>query len=108
MRFTRIQFERSGGFAGITQSYSVSLDTLPEEKRRELEELISSAHFFDLPDEIGQPELSRDPFHYKIAVESDQATREVRFFDPVPAELAPLSNWLKAAAREHRAKDRPA
>jgi len=97
----RIQYERSGGFGGIAQRYSVSLDALDEEERQKLVELISGAHFFELPAEIHQPEPHPDQFHYKISVESDQGTHEVRFSDPVPAQLQPVVNWLKAAARKH-------
>ncbi|HEY7404355.1 MAG TPA: protealysin inhibitor emfourin [Candidatus Angelobacter sp.] len=96
-----VQFERSGGFAGIVQRYSASLESLPEEEQRKLQELITNAHFFDQPSVMQAPS-SADHLQYKIFISSGQQSHEVRVDQgAVPAELQPLIAWLQAAARKH-------
>ena len=97
----QIHFERSGGFAGITQKYSVSEDNLGEEDRRKLADLVASAHFFDQPSEIRRTTPGADQFQYKIAVDSGDRSHEVQVDEgAVPAELKPLIGWLQTAARK--------
>lgn len=97
-----IQFERSGGFAGTTQRYSVSLETLAEEDRRKVTELVANAHFFDLPATI-RAATGADRFQYKIAISSDQGTHQVQVDQGVaPVGLQSLIDWLQAAARSAR------
>ena len=98
----QIQFERSGGFAGIKQQYCVALDSLPEEERRKVMGLIADAGFFDLPSTLPKGTPGADQFQYKISVDSDQGTHEVQVDQSaVPAGLQPLIAWLQAAARKH-------
>jgi hypothetical protein len=95
-----VQFERSGGFAGITQRYSVSLDSLPEEERRKLTELITNAHFFDQP-AVMRSQRGADQLQYRISINSGQQTHEVQVDQgAAPAELQPLIAYLQAAARK--------
>jgi len=97
-----IDFERSGGFAGITQRYSVSLDALAEEERLKLMELVAKAHFFDLP-AVASASPGADRFQYKISISSDHGTHTIQFDQgAVPAALQPLLEWLQAAARNAR------
>jgi hypothetical protein len=97
----QINFERSGGFAGITQKYNVSEDNLSEEDRRKLADLVTSARFFDQPAEIRRTTPGADQFQYKIAVDSGDRTHEVQVDEgAVPAELKPLIGWLQTAARK--------
>jgi hypothetical protein len=95
-----VQFERSGGFVGIVQRCSVSLDSLPEEEQSKLAELISNAHFFDQPS-VMRTQGGADQFQYKISINSGQQTHEVQVDQgAVPAELQPLIAWLQAVARK--------
>jgi hypothetical protein len=95
-----VRFERSGGIAGTIQRYSVSLDSLGEEERRKLTELIANSRFFDLP-AVLEHNSGADAFQYRISVSSDQGTHEVQVDQgAVPAELHPLIAWLQAAARK--------
>jgi hypothetical protein len=97
---TQIQFERSGGFAGIRQSHSVSSDTLPPEEEQKMTGLIEAAHFFDLPPVLRSTQPGADRFQYKISVQSEQRQHTVQVDEAaVPAELQPLLAWLKTAAR---------
>jgi hypothetical protein len=97
----QIQFERSGGFAGISQKYSASDDNLGDEDRRKLADLIASAHFFDQPAEIRRTTPGADQFQYRIAVDANGRSHEVVADEgAVPAELKPLIGWLQAAARK--------
>ncbi len=97
----QIQFQRTGGIAGITQRYSVSPESLPDDDRRKLMELIANAHFFDQPAELRKAGPGADKFQYKISIESDQGSHEIRVDQgAAPAELQPLIAWLQAAARK--------
>ncbi|HLW55438.1 MAG TPA: protealysin inhibitor emfourin [Candidatus Angelobacter sp.] len=97
----QVHFERSGGFAGLTQKYSVSEDNLPEEDRQKLSDLVAGARFFDQPPVIRRKTASADQFQYKIAVNSGDRAHEVQVDEgAVPDELKPLIGWLQTAARK--------
>jgi hypothetical protein len=97
---TQIQFERSGGLAGIRLTHSVSSEALPAEEENKLAELIEAARFFELPAVMRAAEPSADRFQYKISVETEQGKHTVQVDEAaVPAQLQPLLGWLKTAAR---------
>jgi len=97
----QIQFERSGGFAGIRQSHSISSDTLSPEEENKIIGLIETAHFFDLPPVLRSTQPGADRFQYKISVQSEQRQHTVQVDEAaVPAELQPFLAWLKIAARK--------
>lgn len=95
----QIQFERSGGFAGIRQTHSVSSDALPAEDQKKLTELVQGARFFELPATMRATEPGADRFQYKISVETDQGKHTVQVDEAaVPTQLQPLLAWLKIDA----------
>jgi hypothetical protein len=97
----QIRYERSGGFAGISQRYSVSDETLNEEERGKLAQLVANAHFFDQPAEIRRTTPGADQYQYTIAIDSNGRSHEVNVEEgAVPAELKPLLGWLQSAARK--------
>ncbi len=97
----RIQFERSGGFAGIPVTRTIDCEALPAEEERKLRELVESARFFELPAVMLATEPGADRFHYKITVKMDDRIHSIRLDEAsLPSALKPLLNWLMAAARK--------
>lgn len=76
----RIDYERTGGFAGMRLATTFDTDTLPADQAGTLQGLIAEAHFFDLPAQPSAPQLSApqspappqaaDQFHYHVTIEA--------------------------------------
>jgi len=97
----RVVLERSGGFAGISQTYSVSSDELPAEEAQKVADFVEAAGFFGLPSIIRSTEPGADRFQYKITVESEHGSHTVQMDEAaVPPRLQPVLNWMKNAARK--------
>jgi hypothetical protein len=95
----RIEFTRSGGFAGLRISRVLDTDAMPEAQALELKQLVESADFFGLPESFSSG--GADKFQYKITIESDGRTHTVEADErAVPPALAPLVKRLEAASRE--------
>jgi nitrogen-specific signal transduction histidine kinase len=100
----RIEFERTGGVAGMRLAASLASDTLPEPDARELTRLIEASRFFDLPDRIEEANSSGDRFGYAITIDEGSRSHTVQISEAaVPAALRPLIGWLTAAARRRDA-----
>ena len=96
----RMSVERSGGFAGINQSNSVSTDQMPAGEVEKLVGLVEAAGFFELPSVIGSTEPGGDRFQYKISVEGERGTHTVQVDEAaVPPSLQPVLNWMKSHTR---------
>lgn len=95
----RVDFERSGGIAGIVRRVDVATDDLTAESAAELQRLVAAAGFFALPEEIvGDP--VPDDFTFVITVETEDRTATVRTSDAhAPESLRPLIDWLNRALR---------
>lgn len=99
----QIQFDRTGGFAGIRQLHTFSSDSLSAEDQQQLAALLNSANFFDLPSVIRAQGSSADQFQYKISIQTEQASHTIQFDESaMPSQLAPLLEWLKSAAASNR------
>jgi len=100
----KIRFERSGGFAGMTTSIDVDVDSLPDADRQTLVTLVSDAGFFALPAKtVDSSSPGADRFNYRITIESDGRTHTVETTDgAAPPSLVPLLDWLSGAARRAR------
>ena len=94
----KIQFTRSGGFAGLIQRADIDIDDLPEAERTELLGLVDRADFFGQPAERRSPHP--DAYQYTIAVEDGVRRREIRVDERVaPDSLRPLIAHLSRLAR---------
>ena len=62
----RIQFERTGGFAGMRTVASIDSDSLPPGQAQELRELVDAADFFNLPSRIEDSGEGADQFQYTV------------------------------------------
>jgi hypothetical protein len=91
----RVTVDRSGGFAGIKQTKSVSTDAMPPEDAEKLKGLVNAAGFFELPPAIRSTEPSADSFQYKVTVEADRGTHVVQVGEAeVPPSLRPVLDWV--------------
>lgn len=98
-RLMHLEYERTGGFAGMTMSASVEVDSLPPAERDEVCRLVDDAGFFDIPNSTGDAS-GADQFGYSITVEDGDRRHTVLTNDgTVPASLRPLLDWLNRAAR---------
>lgn len=101
----RVVLERSGGFAGISRTNSISSDQMPAEEARKVADLVEAAGFFELPSVIRSSEPGADRFQYKITVESELGTHAVQVDDAaVPPSLQPLLDWMKNATHSRAGK----
>jgi hypothetical protein len=97
---TRIKYERSGGFAGMTIATEFDLDELPEEQAKALMEILDEADFDELPAQILPTRPGADQFNYKITVQGKKGLRSVETTDSAaPEKLRPLLSQLQQLAR---------
>jgi hypothetical protein len=103
--FMRIDYERTGGFAGMRLAATIDTTTLPADQAAELQDLIDNAHFFDLPAKIPSPPNVADQFYYRVTIEakSKQHTVEAGEASASP-ELQALLQQLTLLARSARGK----
>jgi hypothetical protein len=99
----RIDFERTGGFAGMRLSATIDTVTLAPDQARGLQDLIEAARFFDLPARIPTPPQVADQFNYRVTIEAEsrQHTVEVGEASASPA-LQALLQQLTLLARAAR------
>ncbi len=104
----RIQFERTGGFAGMRLAVTIDSEALSQEEAIRLRELVDAAGFFELPEEITTPTPGADRFLYTLTVEVEGRRHTVRTSDAAaPAALRSLIDWLTKAAREAHKSSQP-
>ncbi len=96
-----IHFERSGGFAGIRLSHDIDSASLSPEDGSELNRLLESSDFFNLPETVRAASPGADRFQYKVNVKSGEAEHTVAVDEAaVPDKLRPLLNWLTTNLRK--------
>ena len=99
----QVQFERTGGVAGIRTGATINVESLSPEDAQHLYELIDVASFFELPAEIIGPSQGADSFLYTLTVEMEGRRHTVRTSEAsVPSVLRPLIAWLTNGARRAR------
>jgi hypothetical protein len=96
----RIEFERTGGFAGVQFRHSVDSDTLPDTEKQALDHMLQTAGFFNLPSTIKAAGRGADRFQYKLSVVTPDRQHSVVIDESaVPDALKPLLAWLTRRAR---------
>lgn len=95
----RIEFVRSGGFAGVRLAATIDTTRLSPGQADDLEKLIQNAGFFDLPEKVTGDAKARDLYQYRITVTSTRGAHSVLASeDAVPDRLRPLLNYLTTLA----------
>ena len=98
-----IEFERSGGFAGLSLQLRVDTATLPEEEAAELQQLVQQSAFFSVPERSVVNPSGADRFNYKLTIERDGHRHTVETMDSSSlALLQPLLERLTRMARSGR------
>jgi hypothetical protein len=93
----RVHFQVSGGigsFPGLAARRTIDLDTLAEEDRRRLQQLVDDARFFKLPSRIPAPRGAADYLTYEITIEDGARRHVVAVSDPVAP--GPLQRLIEA------------
>lgn len=98
---TRITFERSGGFAGVTLSSELNPDDLPDAEAEQARKLIDAANLFEQPKQIKSRSAMPDRFEYKLTIRDKGKQRTIVVGDEsTPANLKPLIDLLMERARK--------
>jgi hypothetical protein len=96
----KVNFERTGGFAGMRMAFTLDSESLAPEERNRLEQNLASAGFFNLPAKMTSPQGGADRFHYRIQIEEPGRKHSVEFGETAaPDELQPLIQQLTLLAR---------
>ncbi|HUT20480.1 MAG TPA: protealysin inhibitor emfourin [Anaerolineae bacterium] len=99
----RIEFERSGGFAGIQLAVSVDTEDLNPRDAELLESAVASAAFSQLPPRLLSAAPGADRFQYNLAVEEGDQRHEVQVGEAaIPDTLRPLIEHMSVLARTGR------
>ena len=96
----KVQWERTGGFAGMRMAGSIDSRSLSDADARRLHELVEAAGFFELPEVLSGAAGGADRFLYTLTVEIDGRRHTVSTGEAAaPAALKSLIGWLTKAAR---------
>jgi hypothetical protein len=96
----RIQFERTGGFAGMRFTATIDTDSLSSEEAQKLREMIEEANYFNLPSVIRSQSTGADSFQYKVTIEHEGRQHTVEAGEGgVSSELRALFRRLTVLAR---------
>jgi len=96
----KINFEQSGGFAGLRFSKVIDSEELAPDKAQQLIQLVEAADFFNLPARIASPRPQPDRFQYKLIVMDQGKQHTVTVSEEaISVNLDPLVKWLAEAAR---------
>jgi hypothetical protein len=99
----KISYRRTGGFAGMVMSFDINTELLAPEEANELNELVDSAGFFELPPVIPSAGQGVDQFQYRLTVETVEQEYTVEVGDgAVPENLWPLLDKLRILSRSKR------
>lgn len=96
-----IYFERSGGFAGITNTLEIQSDSLSQDEFDQISRLVKTSGFFDIDESYTIKGNMPDQFHYKITIEHKDQRQTLELGDAVvPDSLRPLIQYLSQKARK--------
>ena len=96
----QVELQTEGGiayFPGLNKPVVVNSGDLPKEQAAQLQQLIDSTHFFDLPAASRSlPKGGADMRRYTITVKDGRRRRTVRLNDPIEdARLQALIDFLQ-------------
>lgn len=91
----KIDFVRSGGFAGLRLARSFDTAQLPDAQAKKIQGLVEAAAFFEVPEPEQAQAVIQDSIQYRLTVSSGARTREIEATDStMPEQLRPLVNYL--------------
>jgi hypothetical protein len=96
----RIDFARSGGFAGLTLETSVDAADLTPEERAEADQLVSAVEAATLPEGTASTRPGVDRFQYDVTITRGSESNHLSVGEnDLTPELKALSDWLLDRAR---------
>ena len=99
----RIEFERSGGFAGMQLSTTVDTEDLAPRDAELLESAVDEACVDQLPRRLVSAAPGADRFQYHLVVEEGDERHEVDVGEAaLPDSLRPLIEYMSMLARTGR------
>jgi hypothetical protein len=108
MYIKSINFERTGGFAGIRLAAEIAMDELSEDQRQEIIKLLDETDFDELPEKLSGKMPIPDGFVYSITVKSEEKEYRVLAGESsMPGDMQPLIELLESLTKKHmRNKDK--
>lgn len=104
MKVERIQYERTGGFAGIRFAADFKPEDLPHDQSKELFDLLDDLDFDELPEKMLDDAVA-DGFTYSITVETNKKSHTVVTGDTsAPEKMQELLQLLTRIARNQMRK----
>jgi hypothetical protein len=101
----RIEYERTGGFAGIRLATTIDTATLPADQAGALHSAIEDARFFDLPARLPSPPQMADQFNYHVTIQDGRKRHTVDVGEgSASPSLQSLLQQLTVLARSARGK----
>jgi hypothetical protein len=98
----RVEFVRSGGFAGMRLAASFDTQSMSNEDAAMLEKLLKDADFFNLSESDFAPPTGADRFQYQIKVSREEGEHTLVISESSLTErgaLRALLDFLTALAR---------
>ncbi len=100
----RVQLKIEGGiayFPGLSRPRAIESDKLSKEEAAELERLVNTAHFFELPTRVGAVrEGAADYRLYIVTISEGKRSHTVRLTDPIEdTNLQALLDFIRASAK---------
>jgi len=106
MYIEKIIFERTGGFAGIRLAAEIDMDTLPEDQKHEVIELLDEMDFDELPEKLSGKKPVPDEFVYSITVKSNKRDYTILTGESsIPENMHPLIEILEQIAKRNARKN---
>jgi hypothetical protein len=98
-----IEFERTGGFAGMRLAATIDTASLQPNEAQVLHDLVVDAGFFDLPAHIERRDKGADRFHYVLTVQASGQQHTIEVGESAISDaLRPLIDKLTMLARSGR------
>jgi hypothetical protein len=95
-RGMKVSVKRSGGYAGLTEEVAaIETAQLDAAAAQQVEQIIQSVGFFDLPATISDGTIGADLFSYEITVSEGDRQHTVTFTDDESPETAPLRRLVE-------------
>ncbi len=96
-----IEFERTGGFAGITLSNTINSNELPADEAAKLKELLFNADLTDQCFETEEKAASPDQFFYRFTVKIGEKEFTCHYQEnQLPPSARPLIRYLTLKKRK--------
>lgn len=97
----KIEFSRTGGFAGIRLARDFDTSQLPAAQAKEIQKLVDAARFFEMPEIPTTSARVPDSLEYSLTISVGTQTRAIVVSDPsIPDGLRPLLTYLVSLTKQ--------